>query len=359
MKWQKGVVKYFEAIRVILAVLIGFALALALLFFVSENPLEAIESFMLGPFENKRRFFNIIETMIPLTMTALGMCMMMQVGEFNLIGEGAFSLAGAFVTLFACKLLPPDIPPVIYPLILIVLGAAIGAVAALIPALLRIRWNANIVVVTIMLNYVLVLFSTYMLRNWMRDTQVTYLGSYKIAENAKLPVLLRGTDFHAGIFVVILAVVGIWWFLYKTTHGYEIRLTGSNRAFARYAGVGMVGAMLTAQLIGGALAGVGGTIEILGRYDRYLWMEQTGYGFDGLMIAVIARNNPALVPIAAFLMAYLKVGANVAGATTDVPMEFINVIQAIIIMLIAATMFFESLRKRAVVKLSMAEMGAK
>ncbi len=145
----------------------------------------------------------------------------------------------------------------------------------------------------------------------------------------------------------------------KTPTGYEIRVTGNNRQFAKYAGIGMVGSMITAQLIGGALAGIGGTIEILGRYDRFLWMEQTNYGFDGLMIAVIARNNPALVPFSGIFDGIFKSSANVAGATTDVPMEFINMIQAIIILLIAATMFLESVRKRAVVKLSMAEMEAK
>ena len=144
--------------------------------------------------------------------------MMMQVGEFNLIGEGAFSLAGATVTYFSCKLLPSDIPPAIYPCLLMAIGGLVGAACALVPALLRIKWNANIVVVTIMLNYVLVLFATHMLRNWMRDTQVTYLGSYKLAENSKLPVLLRGTDLHAGIFVAIIAILFVWWLLYKNSN---------------------------------------------------------------------------------------------------------------------------------------------
>ena len=359
MKARKLFIRYFDLIRTVAAILIGFALTLVLLAFISKDPVKAVQAFMLGPFSNMRRFFNIIELMIPLTFTSLGMCMMLQVGEFNLIGEGIFGLVGAFTAYFACRLFPADFPSGLFPLVLIVLGAVMGALFAAIPALLRIKWDANIVVVTLMLNYVLVYFATHMLRNWMRDTKVTYLGSYKFADNSKLPQLISGTQLHAGVFIAAAAVVFVWWFLYRTTKGFEIRLTGSNRSFARYVGVNVVGAMLIAQMVGGALAGVGGAVEILGRYDRFLWMEQTGYGFDGMMIAVIAKINPALVPLAAFFMAYLRTGANIASATSDVPMEFINVIQSIIIILVAATLFMDSFRKRAVVKASTAGMEVK
>lgn len=357
MNARKIFIKYFDLIRTVAAILIGFALTLVLLFFVSKDPLNAVRSFMLGPFSSPRRFFNIIELMIPLTFTALGMCLMLQVGEFNLLGEGIFGLAGAFTAYFACKLLPASIPPVVFPALLILFGAVLGALMAAIPALLRIKWNANIVVITIMLNYVLVFFATYMLRYWMRDTKVTYLGSYKFAENAKLTTLIRGTKLHTGVWIAAAAVLVVWWFLFRTTKGYEIRLTGHNQSFAKYVGINVVGSMLAAQMLGGALAGMGGAVEILGRYDRFLWMEQTGYGFDGMMIAVIAKKNPALVPLAAFFMAYLKTGANISGATTDVPLEFIKVIQSIIIILVAATMFMDSLHRRAVIKASTEETG--
>ena len=343
-------IKYFAVFRTILAVLIGFAVALIALYFVSNDPINAVKSFMLGPFSNKRRFFNIIELMIPLTFTSLGMCMMLQVGEFNLIGEGIFSLCGAFTGYFASTLLPDSTPKFIFPLLIITCAAFMGAVFAAVPALLKIKWDANIVVVSIMLNYVMVYLATYILRYWMRDTKITYLGSYKFAANAQLTKLLKGTDLHSGVFIAAIFVFLIWWFLYKMPKGYEIRITGSNRSFAKYVGINATAAMLIAQMIGGALAGTGSSVELLGRYNRFLWMEQTGYGFDGMMIAVIASKNPALVPLACFLMAYLKTGANIANATTDVPAEFIKIIQSIIIILVAAKEFLDYYRKKAIVK---------
>ena len=145
----------------------------------------------------------------------------------------------------------------------------------------------------------------------------------RIAAGAKLPVLLRGTDLHAGIFIVILAAIFTWWFLNRTTKGFEIKVTGQNRSFAKYIGINVASAMLLAQIIGGALGGIGGAVEILGKYDRFLWTAQTGYGFSGLMITVLARNNPIAIPFVTLLFAYLQIGANIVGTTTDVPSEFV------------------------------------
>ncbi len=359
MKTAKTLIKHFELLRIVSAVVIGFALALVLLLFVSSDPLNAVKTFVLGPFESKRRFFNIIELMLPLTFTALGMCLMLKVGEYNLIVEGGFMLSGAIVAFLASVGLPENIPPVVFPAILIVAGTVVGAVCGLIPALINVKWRANVVVITIMLNYVLTFASTYVLRFWMRDPSVTYLGSKKLAENAKLPIIIKGTSLHAGIFLMILALIFTWWFINRTTKGFEIRVTGSNRRFAKYVGINVTGAMLLAQAMGGALAGMGGAVEILGKYDRFLWTGQTGYGFSGLMIAVLVGNRPGAVPIVAFLFAYLQIGANLVGTTTDVPTEFVNVIQSIIILLVAAALFLEYLRKRMVVKVSTAELEVK
>ena len=352
MKGTKTLLKNFELIRVICAVLIGFGFALIFLFFVSNDPVNAIKTFILGPFESKRRFFNIIELMIPLVFTSLGMCMMLQVGEYNLIVEGGFMFSGAIVAWLACSALPETIPPVVFPIILIAVGTLVGAVCGMIPALLNIKWRANVVVITIMLNYILTYASTYVLRYWMRDTTVTYLGSQKLAENAKLHSIIKGTSMHTGVFVAIVAILFCWWFVNRTTKGFEIRVTGSNRQFAKYVGINATGAMLLAQAVGGALAGA---VEIMGKYDRFLWVDQTGYGFTGLMIAVLVRNRPELVPLVALLFAYLQIGANLVGTTTDVPSEFVMVIQSIIILLVAATLFMDHIRKRMVIKTSTAE----
>lgn len=355
----KSLLKNFELIRIVSAVLIGFGFALIFLFFVSNDPVKAIRTFVLGPFESKRRFFNIVELTIPLVFTSLGMCMMLQVGEYNLAVEGGFMFSGAIVAWLASTALPETLPPVIFPAILIIAGTLVGAVCCLIPALINIKWRANVVVITIMLNYILTYASTYVLRFWMRDSSVTYLGSRKLAENAKLTSIIQGTSMHTGVFVAIFAVLFASWFVNRTTKGFEIRVTGSNRKFAKYVGINATAAMLLAQAMGGALAGMGGAVEILGKYDRFLWVSQTGYGFTGLMIAVLIRGRPELVPLISFLFAYLQIGANLVGTTTDVPTEFVMVIQSIIILLVAATLFMDRIRKKLILKTSAEEREVK
>lgn len=350
MTKNKFFIKYFDLIRTVVAILIGFGLSLGCIFFISDDPGGAIAAFMVGPFQGIRRMGNMVEYMIPIIFTALGMCMMMQAGEFNLLGEGIVFLTAAFSSFLATRVIPADFPAGAFPAVIIVIASIIGALLALAPALLKIKWGANEVVVSIMLNYVLWLAGLYILQYWMRDQSVTFLGSAKLPRNSKLPSMIPKTDIHVGLIIAVVAILFIYWFLYRTTKGFEIRMTGSNRQFAKYAGISVTGALILAQLIGGALAGMGGAIEILGKYDRFTWTLQTGYGFDGMMVAVIAKKNPALVPLAAFFLAYIRIGADIVGSTTDVPVQFIMVVQAIIIMLVAANMFMGGFRRRAVVK---------
>ena len=121
-------IKHFELIRIAAAVLIGFALALVFLLFVSKDPMNAIRTFILGPFQSTRRFFNIIELAIPLLFTSLGMCFMLRAGEFTLSVEGGFMLSGAITAWLASTVLPADFPPVLFPAVCILAGAVVGGI---------------------------------------------------------------------------------------------------------------------------------------------------------------------------------------------------------------------------------------
>lgn len=102
--------------------------------------------------------------------------------------------------------------------------------------------------------------------------------------------------------------------------------------------------LIIAQALGGAIAGLGGTVEILGNYSRYQWTALTQYGFDGLIVAVLAHKNPLLVPIGAFMVAHMRIGANILNVNTSAPIEFVQMMQAILIILIAAETFLEKQR---------------
>ena len=338
-----------ELIRILVAVGIAYAIALVTLFLISEDPVYIIQQFVLGPFSSVRRVGSIINQAIPFVFTGLCFCFMYAVNKFNLAGEGIFMFAGCMSTLVAVNL-GEGLPFPLMVLILMVVGAITGIVMIAIPALLDAKFKANIVVVSLMLNSILVFLSIWVLKYQMRDPSIGAMGSYPLPDNAVLPNIFGKFRIQSGLFFAISAVILVAILFYKLVFGYKMRVVGSNPLFAKACGINMMGTIVAAQLIGGALAGMGGTCEILGNYDRFKWTASTQHGFDGLMVAVLARRNPLLVPVAALLLSYIRIGANVVNSKGDIPTEFITVIQGIVILLVAAEEFMGGFKKKMIYK---------
>ena len=142
--------------------------------------------------------------------------------------------------------------------------------------------------------------------------------SYTFREGVNLGNIIPRTRLHAGIFIVAVFVVLTYIFMFKTKWGYKLRMTGSNIHFAKCAGIGVAGVIMSAQLIGGFIAGVGGGTEMLGMYSRFQWSALPGYGFDGVILNILAKENPAYIPVAAFFVAYLRIGADYMYKQSDV-----------------------------------------
>ena len=160
------------------------------------------------------------------------------------------------------------------------------------------------------------------------------------------------TDIHYGLLIAIAVVVIGYIALYKSSWGLGIRMTGQNPECCNFSGISVNAAILSSCAAGGFITGVGGAVEQLGMYKRYSYTGLPGYGWDGIMIAVLAQNNPKLVPFAVLFLAYLRVGADVVNQTMEVPVEIINIVQAIIIMFVAADRFLQGWKHRTIVKAS-------
>ena len=137
-----------------------------------------------------------------------------------------------------------------------------------------------------------------------------------------------------------------------------MRYSGQNAEFARYVGINTRKSILSAQFIGGMLAGIGGAIECMGTYQQLNWEVQLGYGFDGMLIAIIAKNNPLFVPVIAFILSYLRAGGDLVNRMTDVPTELVSVIQSLVVIFIAAKYLLASVRHHMLVKDTMIAKGA-
>lgn len=338
----------FTVLRMIVAILISFVLMIFLLIWVSDEPIEAVKTFITGPFSTKRRMANIVEYAIPYTFTGLGMCFIYSVGRFSMIGEGVFISSAFSAACLAFALEGLNLPPVLYAAILIIAGTIVGCLIGFVPALLREKLHVNEVVVSIMLNYVLTFAIRYFLRMYMHDPSLSYNATRTLPKSANLLRFLKGTRIHTGIFIIIVMIFICYWVLRRTALGYQMRTVGQNSRFARYVGISGVSICLIAQVIGAGLAGMGGTVEMLGLYTRYQWENQTGYGNDGVFVAVLAQKNPLLVPIAALFLGYLRCGADVVNRTTDVPFEFVNIMQAVVIMIVAGEMMLAGFKKMVI-----------
>lgn len=346
MNTKKIELKY-NILRPLFAIAIAYALAFIVLLMASSEPLTAIKIFVLGPLGSTRHFANVIETLIPFIFTGLAISIMRKANQFNLIGEGVFFLTGAISAYIAIN---TSLPKIVSPMIIILICGAVGSIIAMIPAILKIKWKANELVSSIMMNYVLFYLGMYLLNYWMRDMSAGYNASYRIPVISKLPVIISGTRIHVGLLIAIAAIIVVSIIMYRSKLGYEIKIVGENQNFAKYSGIKVVKVIMIAQMIGGFLAGVGGSVEILGLYNRFQWEALTGYGFDGVLVATLARNNPLVLPISAFFLAYMRIGADLAARSTDIPVEFISIVQGIVLLLVGAELFLESMKRREIVK---------
>jgi len=338
----------FDIIRFLVAIGIAVLLSFVIILLVSEEPLLALRKLYLGPLESFRRFGNVIELAITLSFAGISVAVMFSANQFNMGTEGSFYASAGLAAMVA---LSWDMPPVISPIVSILMGGMLGAIICYIPALLKEKFGASELVSSLMLNYVFYYLAKYFsYREAFKDPTCGYPATYLLPDNAKLTQFIPGTRIHTGIFVLILVLIAICFFMYRTRWGYALIQTGRNAQFAKFAGINTAVVVAYSQLIGGFVGGMGGAVEVLGMYDRFQWQSLPGYGFDGIVVSILAKNKPQYVPLAAFFLAYLRIGADKMATSTDVTSEMISIIQGVIIMLVAAQAFLAGKRQKMLVK---------
>lgn len=347
-KARSWITKHFDLVRLVVAVLIGILLAVVVILCISEEPGTAISKLLGGPLQSKRRFGNVIELMIPLTFAGLSITVMFTANQFNMGTEGAFYAGGAVAAAVALSV---GLPAGISPLVCIAAGGLVGGVICAIAGFLKMKWNTSELVASLMLNYIAYYLFKYLLfTDRFKDAGAGFVATYPLPESSCLSQIVEGTRIHTGLLVMLVTVVVIAVYMKRSAAGFALKLTGENQAFARYSGVGVGGVILASQFIGGLLGGMGGAVQVLGMYDRFQWTSLPGYGFDGVIVAILARKNPVMVPVAAFFLAYLRIGSDVMSSSTDVTNELVSIIQSIIILFVSAKVFLEAYRQKLVVK---------
>jgi len=362
----------FSVVRGAAAIAIALIVA-TLLIFASTNgaglseriadTVGSLRQLLVGPvFRNNgtistKNLCDVLASMIPIVFTGLATCVMFSANQFNLGAEGGIML-GAFVTAMVAIYAP--LPAGILPVVAVLVGAAAVAAMMLIPAVLKAKLGVSEMVNSLMLNYVVMYLIKYLMNTFLADKSKGQVQSYTFQDKALLPQLVdNGSKLSWGFVVAIAFVVLTALFMYRTRWGYAIRMIGINQDFAMYSGMKVAGIVILSQVLGGMLAGMGGGLEMLGRYSAYDWMSLPGYGWTGITVAILAGNNPAFVPLAAFFMAYLDKGCSLMSTYANVPSQLIDIIQAVIFLFFAAEQFLARYRQKLVVRSAEEELKEK
>jgi simple sugar transport system permease protein len=358
---RRAAVSRFDVEQLVVVPLLSVVAALiigGLIMLATGVSLQAIGqsyvSLFVGSLGSVNAMSETLTAAAPLALAALGIALAFRAGLFNIGAEGQVLLGGiaAVVVGFSFAGLPGFVH---LPLALLA-GAAAGAAWAAIAGWLRAATGAHEVITTIMLNLTAVRLVDYLLRNppVQREGRSDPI-SKSVLESAELPRLLTWLDpnlrLHAGIILVILAVALVYWLLYRTTIGFEFRATGLNPDAARYAGMKSGLIIVFAMALAGALAGLAGANQVLGVLGRASPGFSGGVGFDAIAVALLGRSHPVGVLLAAVLFGALRAGGRDMQVTAGVNLDLISVMQALIIIFIAAPMLVRAalppaLRKR-------------
>lgn len=336
-----------EILRTMVAILVSIVLVFAIVLLLSKTPLTAIRDFLIGPLTSVRRMGNVVEAMIPLIFTGLAVTTIYRAGLYNLSMEGAFFIGSVAAIASALTF---DLPAGVNLIVAFACAALAGGLVTFIPGILKVKCDANELVTSLMLNYVCLFVGLYVITNYFYDPTMNATYTFMFPENMALSRIIPKTRIHTGIIVAFASVFIMWLILNKTSFGYKVTLVGKNRTMANYSGMRTGFLIVLSQIFGGMLAGIGGAVDLFGMYKRFQYTGLSGYGWDGILVAIVARKRPEYVPLAALFLAYLRTGADIMSRNSDIPFEIIKIIQAVVIVLISMDVILADYRKKVIVR---------
>ncbi|EPH99925.1 MULTISPECIES: ABC transporter permease [unclassified Enterococcus] len=346
----------------IISVIIGLLLGAVLMAVFNLNPISGYSSMLNASLGSQRSIGETLRQATPLLFTALGFSVANSAGFFN-IGLSGQALCGWIVSVWIA-LAFPDMSKIVLVPLCVIAGALAGAMAAAIPGLLRAFFGTSEVIVTIMMNYILLYTSTFMLHEVMPESFRTSLdSSAMISQNASLRIpwltqFFGGSRVSGGLILGLVALVAVWFLMKKTTLGYEIRSVGLNPFASEYAGMSSKRTIVLSMVISGALAGLGGVVEGLGTYQNFFVQTASlSIGFDGMAVSLLGAGSSIGILLSALLFSILKIGGLGMQTGAGIPFEIVNVSIALIIFFVGINFlirflmakFFQGKKQTAVV----------
>jgi len=334
--WRSSVL--IPVLAVITALVFGGLIIMATGASFSET-MNAYLALLRGSVGSVKAISETLTAATPLILAGLSVALAFRAGLFNIGGEGQMLIGGMFAVFIGFSI--TGLPFYIHLPLALAAGIVGGAIWGFVPGILKAKTGAHEVITTIMLNFIALRLVDFFLKTdlFQREGRNDPV-SKTVEKTAALPQLLGWLDpalrVHLGLIVALLAAAFIHWLLFRTTTGFEFRAVGANPSAARYAGMSITKTYVLVMVISGALAGLAGTGQVLGVLDRATPGFSARIGFDGIAVALLGRSNPWGVVLAALLFGGLRAGGQEMQASANVGIDLISVIQALIIIFVAA-----------------------
>lgn len=335
----------FEYIgSLLLAIALALLIGAAIMLLNGKNPVMGYFALLQGALGSKYAMASTLAKTVPLILTGLATAISFRSGIFNIGGEGQLYL-GAFAAAYVGFTFT-NLPVIVAVIAAIIASALAGGFYAYVPALLKVKYNIDEVITTIMFNSIAMLFTNYLVNYPFQAKQGKMGGTDMIADAYKFPKLVAMSKLNTSIFYTMIIAVLVYYMIKKTSYGYNFKIVGENGVFSKYSGLNNKKYMILAMVISGALCGIAGAFEVYGSHYRFLQNISKGLAFDGMLVSLIVKNNPIGIVLMSIFFAVLKTGSNTMELTTGVPSELILVIQSVIILFIAGENGFKKMIKR-------------
>jgi general nucleoside transport system permease protein len=320
-------------LRVVLTVAAALAIGYVIMLLISTDPQAAYKALLSGPVSRLNRWGGWIDDALGLVLVGLAIALVFRARLFSLGAEGQIYLGAMAAGLVALKV--EGLPAAIHIPLALAAGCIVGFLWGLIPGILRAYLDANELVSTLMLNPIAALLYALLLTP-LKPADAGYMVSATFPATALLPRIIPTTRVTTALFFVIAAVILTWLIIQRTPLGYEIRMIGANAKFARYGGINTRRTIVLAMAISGIIAGLAGGYLAMAINQRLILGISAGLAFEGVVVALLARNKPLAVPAMALLYSFLRVGGPIMQNDANVSFEIVRVIQSIIILLFTA-----------------------
>ncbi|QPM91547.1 ABC transporter permease [Pseudooceanicola algae] len=329
------------------AILAALLLSGGLIALAGANMFEAYGLILKGAFGSRLGVSETLTRTVPLILTGLAAAVAFRARLWNIGAEGQFYVGALAVAAFGTVPGIAGLPPVLAVLMCLLAGALAGMVLLLGPLGLRLKFGVDEVVTSLLLNFVALLFVSMMIEGAMKDPLAFgWPQSIPAPDSALLPKLMARTRLHAGLLIAVVMAVAVWWIQARTVFGMRSRAAGLNPRAAGFAGVPLGRTLITVACLSGGLAGLAGAVEVLGVKGYVTTDLSPGYGYSGIIIAMLANLNPLGVIAAALFSAVMFVGADSMSRALSIPSYIADVTVALSLLTMLVAIFLTQYRIR-------------